>query len=212
MTCCRRVPVTAGTVCCALVLAACGSASTYSTSGSAGPSPNVTHAFVAFSQCMRNDGVTNFPDPKGGGGIQFGPGINPSSSAFRSARSKCKHLLPGGGPPSGPPSAQAKLAALRISQCMRRHGVTGFPRSDERAPLRPERIQRDSRSWRSGARRSQRDQHSVAGVQGGGRGVRLRGLKAGPAGCGVIHAKSEFQDMNVSVRRGECPAHRRARS
>lgn len=32
--------------------------------------------------------------------------------------------------------------------------------------------------------------------------MRLRGLKAGQAGCGVIYAKSEFQDMNVSVRRG----------
>ena len=137
MTCCRRVPGAAGTVFCVLVLGACGSASTYSTSGSAGPSPNVTHAFVAFSQCMRTNGVTNFPDPKGGGGIQLGAGVNPSSPAFRSARSKCEHLLPGGGPPSGPPSAQAKLAALRVSQCMRRHGVTGFPDPTNAPPSNP---------------------------------------------------------------------------
>jgi len=119
------------------VVAACGSASSYSTSGSSGPSPNVTHAFVAFSQCMRADGVPNFPDPKGGGGIQLSGGINPNSPAFKSAQSKCRHLMPGGGPPTGPPSAKAKLEALQTSECMRRHGVTGFPDPTDTPPSSP---------------------------------------------------------------------------
>jgi len=83
---------------------------------------------------MRTNGVPNFPDPKGGGGIQLGPGMNPRSPAFQSAHSKCKHLLPGGGPPSGPPSAQSKLQALHISECMRSHGITGFPDPTDKAP------------------------------------------------------------------------------
>jgi len=86
---------------------------------------------------MRTNGVPNFPDPKGGGGIQLSAGINPRSPAFKSAQSKCKHLLPGGGPPSGPPSAQAKLKALHISECMRSHGVTGFPDPTDKPPSSP---------------------------------------------------------------------------
>lgn len=133
MSSCRRVVVALAGLCGAVALAACGSASTYSTSGS-GPDPNVTRAFLAFSQCMRTNGVPNFPDPKGGGGIQLSAGMNPKAPAFESAQAKCKHLLPGGGPPSGPPSAQAKLHALQIAECMRRHGVTNFPDPTDKAP------------------------------------------------------------------------------
>jgi len=132
----HRVPVALGTLGCTVALAACGSASTYSTSGS-GPDPNVTRAFLAFSQCMRTNGVPNFPDPKGGGGIQLSAGMNPKAPAFKSAQAKCRHLLPGGGPPSGPPSAQAKLHALQIAQCMRRHGVTNFPDPTDTPPSSP---------------------------------------------------------------------------
>jgi len=132
-----RVVVALAALSGAVVIAACGSASTYSTSGS-GPDPNVTRAFVSFSQCMRTNGVPNFPDPKGGGGIQLTPGMNPRSPAFKSAQSKCKHLLPGGGPPTGPPSAQAKLQALQISECMRHHGVTGFPDPTDTPPSNPD--------------------------------------------------------------------------
>jgi hypothetical protein len=136
MSRCDRVPVALGTLASIVAIAACGSASTYSTSGS-GPDPSVTHAFVAFSECMRANGVPNFPDPKGGGGIQLNGNINPASPAFKSAQSTCKHLLPGGGPPSGPPSAQDKLHALEISECMRRHGVTGFPDPTDTPPSSP---------------------------------------------------------------------------
>jgi hypothetical protein len=64
--------------------------------------------------------------------------MNPRSPAFKSAQSKCKHLLPGGGPPTGPPSAQAKLQALQISECMRHHGVTGFPDPTDTPPSNPD--------------------------------------------------------------------------
>ena len=112
-----------------MAVAACGAgASSYSASGSANSSGN-NSGFVKFAVCMRSNGVPNLPDPVGGGGIQIpsNSGINPQSPAFQAARAKCTHLLPGGGPPKGPPSAQAKLAILKISECMRRHGVTDFP-------------------------------------------------------------------------------------
>jgi hypothetical protein len=111
---------------CGVAIAACGgTASDSNVSGSSSPSPRV--GFLQFSECMRTHGVPNFPDPSGGGGINLTSGINPAAPAFIAAKSKCKHLLPGGGPTTGPPSAKAKLDALRISQCMRRHGISGFP-------------------------------------------------------------------------------------
>jgi hypothetical protein len=39
---------------------------------------------IAFSKCMRANGVTNFPDPPGGGGVNIaGTGISPQAPAFK---------------------------------------------------------------------------------------------------------------------------------
>jgi hypothetical protein len=70
---------------------------------------------LAFSQCMRSHGVTDFPDPQfqsGGGGVGIriggangkgGPGdLNPDDPTFQSAQRACQSqlgkVLPGGGP------------------------------------------------------------------------------------------------------------------
>jgi hypothetical protein len=107
---------------CAFVLAACGS------SGHAG-SGSVANAGLKFAECMRSNGVPNFPDPSGGGGIQIpvGSGINPGSPAFQSAQRSCFKLLPGGGPGRHTASEQDKLRMLAMSRCMRSHGFTTFP-------------------------------------------------------------------------------------
>jgi hypothetical protein len=109
--------------CAALALAACGS--------SANKSTRTAHAkaFVAFSECMRAHGVTNFPDPSSSGGIQITPsmGISPFSPSFKGAQAKCSHLLPNGGPGHVKPTRQQVARAVAMSQCMRDHGVTGFP-------------------------------------------------------------------------------------
>ena len=112
-------------IACALGIMACGSSSP--SSGATGP--NGATRFIKFAGCMRAHGVPNFPDPSGGGGIhiQAGSGIDPQSPAFQAAQTACNKLLPGGGPGSQHPSEQAKLAMLQISDCMRRHGVSGFP-------------------------------------------------------------------------------------
>jgi hypothetical protein len=109
----------------ALAIAACGSSST-------ARSDRAASAFaqsLKFSDCMRSHGVTNFPDPGSGGGIhiQAGSGVNPASPAFDQAQSACFKLMPGGGPGKRPPSPQAKAQLLRTSECMRAHGVNGFP-------------------------------------------------------------------------------------
>jgi hypothetical protein len=105
---------------CLLAVAGCGSSNKTSQAGG-------HNAFLGFSRCMRSHGVTNFPDPSPGGGIQLGSGMNPFSPSFKAAQSSCHKLLPGGGPGAAHPTAQAKAATLKISECMRRHGVSGFP-------------------------------------------------------------------------------------
>jgi hypothetical protein len=119
----------------ALAIAACGSSSTSkdpsASSGSKDASAsNGYQAGLKFSACMRSHGVPNFPDPAGGGGkieIQIGSGINPASPSFQHAQKMCGTLLPGGGPGGGQASAKVKEQMLQTSECMRAHGVSGFP-------------------------------------------------------------------------------------
>jgi hypothetical protein len=106
---------------CVLAVAGCGS------SGGAAKQKSASGSFLAFSQCMRSHGVSNFPDPGPGGGIQINSTINPAAPSFRSAKSSCNHLLPGGGPSDTKPSKQQIAQEVSISDCMRKHGVTGFP-------------------------------------------------------------------------------------
>lgn len=82
-----------------------------------------------FSACMREHGVTNFPDPNGQGVITIhsGTGIDPGSPAFRSARSVCARLLPNGGQPTPAQMARQQHQMLAFSACMRAHGITDFP-------------------------------------------------------------------------------------
>jgi hypothetical protein len=112
---------------CAL-LAACGSTGQPSgtATGSADSASGDKTTDLEFAHCMRSHGVTNFPDPTPGGGIELGPGLNPSSPAFRTARQACKQFLPN---KAGPPATSAadRAAALTLARCMRSHGVPQFP-------------------------------------------------------------------------------------
>jgi hypothetical protein len=106
-----------------LLLAACGSSS--SKPKHARIAANV---FIAYSKCMRANGVTNFPDPTGHGiQLSASSGINPRSPAFQKAQSTCSKLLPGGGPQSHRASEQEIRTATATAECMRRHGVPNFP-------------------------------------------------------------------------------------
>jgi hypothetical protein len=125
----RRMPKRLALIlACGLAIAACGSSSHQTTNTAKDNSQG-----LAFANCMREHGVTNFPDPGAGGQnsgqirITSNSGVSLQSPAFRSAQSACRHLLPGGGPASGPPSAQTKAQMLQVSECMRGHGISGFP-------------------------------------------------------------------------------------
>ena len=123
----------------ALVAAGCGGGSSggqvaqlgstaTQTSSSANASAQGNGA-LAFAGCMRSNGVSRYPDPTGGGLVKESlQQLGVSSSRFQTAQRACRHLLPnGGGPPSQAEQQQVSALSLRFSQCVRAHGVPGFP-------------------------------------------------------------------------------------
>jgi hypothetical protein len=118
----RNLSVTAiVAIACAVALSACDSSSNKAAADRG------VNALIAFSSCMRAHGVPNFPDPSGGGGVNIaGTGINPQAPAFKSAQAACSKLMPGGGPTTHA-SAQQIKDATETAECMRNHGVSGFP-------------------------------------------------------------------------------------
>lgn len=120
----RLLPGALAALGCVVAIAACGSSS----SRTPAPSAHVNQG-LKFSACMRSHGVTDFPDPSSGGGIQISPGsgINPFSPAFKAAQAACRKLLPGPVGGNQHPTAQAIAQMRQISECMRQHGIAGFP-------------------------------------------------------------------------------------
>jgi hypothetical protein len=94
---------------------------------------------LAYSRCMRQHGVTKFPDPDSNGQLRIaagpGTGIDPESAVFKAAQQACKSLEP------TPPAGQRKKmygALLKFAQCMRKHGVAKFPDPQPDGSLRIE--------------------------------------------------------------------------
>jgi hypothetical protein len=110
----------------AVLAAACSSSTSSSSTGGSANYQKV----LAYSECMRAHGVTNFPDPNAQGNIIQGPGAQDASnsSVFRTADNTCHSLLPSGGSTNGGAKFQQRLQEdLKLAQCMRSHGVPTFP-------------------------------------------------------------------------------------
>ncbi|WP_214318367.1 hypothetical protein [Nonomuraea sediminis] len=83
---------------------------------------------VKYAQCMRSNGVANFPDPVNGRlEIRYGKdGVDPNSPQFKSAQAACKNLAPAGTQQGSADNQQVKQM-LKFAACMREHGVKNFP-------------------------------------------------------------------------------------
>jgi hypothetical protein len=118
-----------------LVLAACGGSdssdsSTATTGGGAPSSSASSNEAVKYSQCMREHGVTNFPDPQNGRlTLRAGAGtdVDPNSSTFKSAQKACQSLAPSGAQTSAGGSNAMQASVLKFAECMRKNGVRNFP-------------------------------------------------------------------------------------
>lgn len=119
----------------ALALAGCGGggskSSTGSTSGGTTNADSAQQGGVAYAQCMRSHGVSNFPDNAisstgGGTKVDLPSGIT-SNPAYRSASQACQSKLPRGANGGSGGSSGNTQAELNLANCMRSHGVTNFP-------------------------------------------------------------------------------------
>ncbi|GAA3212355.1 hypothetical protein [Actinocorallia longicatena] len=129
----------------ALTLAACGAPADngddVATGGGRSPSASASaslkagsekDALLAYSKCMRENGVPDFPDPKieegGGVGLSMPKGADPEKAD--AANLKCKKVLPNGGEPV---KADPKVveAQRKLAKCMRENGLPDFPDPDE---------------------------------------------------------------------------------
>jgi hypothetical protein len=121
-----------------IVVAGCGGDSSddngAAASGGSGPSGASSDAAVEYAECMRENGVPEFPDPKNGQlTLRAGPdtGIDPNSPEFQAAREACQSKAPQGGlAGGGQPSGEMQELILQFAKCMRKNGVPDFPDPD----------------------------------------------------------------------------------
>ncbi len=173
----RRWPLTAlAPVAMALLVSACGSSAPAGTSAGGGGANNAaaTQKAVKFAECMRSNGVGDFPDPGASGeftidAIANGSSVDTSTPAFTQAISACKDLEPAGfmGSARSPQQAQA---ALEFARCIRANGVPDFPDPTNGQPLVdtnriPSAAEPGGMSILKSAMQKCRDDAAAAGVQ-----------------------------------------------
>lgn len=103
-------------------------------------SPAAAHdQAVRFAECMRSNGIDEFPDPSASGTLTIdqianGSSIDTSSAAFKQALDACQDLQPAGFTGTTRTAEQQKNA-LKFAQCMRDHGIKDFPDPTPDGPL-----------------------------------------------------------------------------
>jgi len=137
----RRLRPLAAAVVIALVGAGCGAGASpeTGTATSAGTPSTARGKAVRFAACMRDNGVSGFPDPDASGeltvdGVVNGSSLDPEGAAWKGAISACKDLEPSGFTGHTRSSGQQE-AALEFAQCIRDNGVPDFPDPARGEPL-----------------------------------------------------------------------------
>jgi hypothetical protein len=149
----RTVVAIVATVCLGLLAAACGSSGPSPSGVATLPSPgaavsattqagatgvpnasDVIARAVAYAQCMRTNGVPDWPDPDPSGAFPKSQleHLGVADAQLQTGEAACAHLLPnGGGGPTQQQLQQGTAQALAFARCMRSHGVPGFPDPDQ---------------------------------------------------------------------------------
>jgi hypothetical protein len=118
------------------VLAGCGGATPVShvaslpsarpSSSSSVPGVPARARALAYSQCMRAQGIGDFPDPNAAGELavnaRSGSDIDPNNPKFTAAQNACASLLP-----ASTGKKPARADTLKYSHCMRAHKISDFP-------------------------------------------------------------------------------------
>jgi hypothetical protein len=160
----------------AVISAGCSSAPA-ETGGSGGDNTAANRQkAVKFAECMRHNGVTQFPDPDASGqltldGVLNGSSLDPNTPGWQNAIGACKDQEPPGFV-GHKRTAQQQEGALKFAQCIRDNGVKDFPDPTPDGPLIdtdriPSLAGKDPRSSPpTSAMQTCRDRAAAAGVTG----------------------------------------------
>jgi hypothetical protein len=96
------------------------------TASAGAPAAGDEDAPLKFSQCMREQGMTWFPDPQPGGRLQIKVPKGTDKAKMDAAMAACKEFAPDGGE-RGPADPEALEQGRKLAQCMRDNGVPNFP-------------------------------------------------------------------------------------
>ncbi|MCW2757111.1 MAG: hypothetical protein JWO46_857 [Nocardioidaceae bacterium] len=119
----------------ALITTGCSKAPAETGNGS-----STTHdKAMKFAACMRDNGISAFPDPDASGALTVdeianGSAVDTSSPAWTKALAACKDLEPAGFTGRAR-SAEQQEYALKFAQCIRDNGVKDFPDPTRDGPL-----------------------------------------------------------------------------
>ena len=122
----------------ALISAGCSNALA-GTGTSGGSNATNRDQGMEFAECMRKNGVREFPDPDASGtltidGIANRSSVDTNGAGFKQAMAACKDLQPPGFI-GHKRTAQEQENALKFAQCIRDNGVKDFPDPDPDGPL-----------------------------------------------------------------------------
>jgi hypothetical protein len=87
---------------------------------------------VKFAECIRDNGVSEFPDPDASGRLTIdavvnGSSLDPSTPAWKTAIGACEDLQRPGFTGDEEVTAEEQETRLEFAQCMRENGVKDFP-------------------------------------------------------------------------------------
>ena len=124
----------------AFVVIALAGAGCSKDNGDAGNTNTAYEKGVKFAECMRDNGVSDFPDPEASGdltidGVLNGSSLDPNSPAWKAAMDACKDLQPPGFTGDEDVTAEEEEARLEFAQCIRHNGVEDFPDPGPGDPL-----------------------------------------------------------------------------
>jgi hypothetical protein len=134
----RRLRPLAALVMVALIGAGC--ADEPAENGGAGNTNADYENAVKFSECMRDNGVSEFPDPDASGeltidGVLNGSSLDSSTPAWKAATRACKDLQPPGFTGDEEVTDEEQEVRLEFAQCIRDNGVKDFPDPAKGDPL-----------------------------------------------------------------------------
>ena len=142
----RRPLAALGLIAMVVLISACGSSAPTGTgsSGSSGggggdPTASTHTKAVKFAECIRSNGVGEFPDPDASGQFAYGipsysSPLDPSSAPWQHAIGACKTLEPPRFMPTQFTPKQLS-ARLKFARCVRANGVPDFPDPTATGPL-----------------------------------------------------------------------------